>query len=265
MALDYSTKLEEFLSLHGSMRMALQGGVLEIFSGSAPATADAAETGTKLVTVSLSGGTVTSEVLAQGSVDITGGASGSIDSITVGKSGETAIELMSAAVDFNTSIAQTALDVADNININISNPNYFAYVDTAADDSKILIEVLPTTGTTQNAFVVTSSTTTLTTTDVNISTEVAGVAQANGLTYGGAPLGVLTKTGTWSGTVLATGVAGYFRLKGSIVDAGAADTSPFTFIRLQGTCGTGTGDLPLSTTSLTLGDPFSINTWTLSL
>ena len=60
-------------------------------------------------------------VAATGSVTLTGGAAGSVDAITVD-----GVNIMSAAVPFNTSLAQTAIDVAANINAHTSVPNYNA-------------------------------------------------------------------------------------------------------------------------------------------
>lgn len=61
--------------------------------------------------------------------------------------------------------------------------------------------------------------------------------------------GVLTKTGTWSGTAVATGTAGHFRMvKGSNV--------------IEGTVGTSGQDLNLSSTSITTDGVVTISTFT---
>ena len=99
------------------------------------------------------------KVSAIGSVELTGGASGSVDGITVDGS-----QIMNGAVPFNTDLPTTAQDVVDNINGFTSVPNYTAILNGNT------IEIISATGgTVDNGFVVLSSTTTITSTDVNLS------------------------------------------------------------------------------------------------
>jgi hypothetical protein len=58
----------------------------------------------------------------EGNVELSGGAGGSVDGILIG--GVT--QLLVAAVPFNGTLAQTAIDVADAINLNVTAPNYHA-------------------------------------------------------------------------------------------------------------------------------------------
>lgn len=102
---------------------------------------------------------INSEVSATGSVTLDTGASGSVDSITVN-----AVTITNAVVPFNTSLAQTAIDVAANINAFTSTPNYTA----VGANAKITITSVIT-GTGPNGFVVVANTTTITTTDVNMA------------------------------------------------------------------------------------------------
>jgi len=102
---------------------------------------------------------VNSAISAIGSVTLDTGASGSVDSITVN-----AVNIMNAVIPFNTSLAQTAIDVAANINTFTSTPNYTA----VALNAKITITSV-TTGTGPNGFVVVANTTIITTTDVNMA------------------------------------------------------------------------------------------------
>lgn len=95
-----------------------------------------------------------------GSVKLTGGASGSVDGITVNS-----VEIMSGAEAFDTDLATTASNVAANINANTSSPNYTAN----AVGALIRIRALA-----ENSFTVTSSTTTITTTDTNMSGHGSG-------------------------------------------------------------------------------------------
>lgn len=95
-----------------------------------------------------------------GSVNLTGGGSGSVDGITVN-----GVEIMSGAVSFDTDLATTATAVAANINANTSSPNYTANAVGTLIRIRALVE---------NTFAVVSSTTTITTTDVNMSGHGSG-------------------------------------------------------------------------------------------
>lgn len=107
---------------------------------------------------------IPSRVKAAGQVTLNTGASGSVDGITVD-----GVEIMSAAVPFNTSLNQTAIDVAANITANTSSPNYTATA-TGADIDIVAVENKASTD------VVVSSTTTITTTDTNMSGGADGKA-----------------------------------------------------------------------------------------
>ena len=63
-----------------------------------------------------------------------------------------------------------------------------------------------------------------------------------------------TKLGTWSGTGVAAGTAGYFRI---VDNAG-------TTAHIQGTCGIGTGDLQLDNTNIAISQTVTVNTFTLN-
>lgn len=98
-------------------------------------------------------------VQASGSVELATGAAGSVDSVTVN-----GVELLAAAVPFNTSLAQTASDLADAINANVTVPNYTASV---AGAVVTITSVVP--GTTPNGYVVDATLTTMTSNDTNLS------------------------------------------------------------------------------------------------
>jgi len=259
----YSTGLVNFLQQFGSLAQALINGTFEIFSGSAPATGDDAETGTKLVTVSLASGAVTKEVLATCLVALTGGASGNVSSITIG-----GYEVLGATVNYDTSLANTAsLIVAQ---INRYSAESVLKCSASVSGTDITISAPPGTGTALNgkAVVVTSSTITTTINGGSADNmgegaggSTAGVAAVNGLKFGNVSAGKLAKgTSAWSGVIANTGVAGYFRIKGSITDAGGVST---TAIRLQGTCGTsGSGaDYIMANTTLTATQTHTVDTW----
>lgn len=98
-------------------------------------------------------------VSSVGTVTLDSGTSGSVDSITVN-----GIEIMSGAVVFDTDLDTTAGTVAANITTNTSAPNYTA---TAVGPIISITSVTP--GNLSNGYVVVSSTTTIVSTDVNMS------------------------------------------------------------------------------------------------
>jgi len=249
MSIYQSTGLRDFLQQGGCMRRAFLNGELRIRSGSAPADANAAETGTLLVTVTVASGTRTNEVRAAGSVRLDTGGSGSVNTVTV-----SGIEVMGSATNFDTSLIVTAANVVDKINK--WNPmGIWAVTDGAATPTITLYAPL---GAGAVTWTVASTVTTITKTDSNFS---GGTAPANGLQYGLSSTGAVAKTGVWSGVVGAGGVAGYWRLCGSVSDAGGSST---TLIRLQGTCGTSGADYNMGSTTLVLSATHTVDTWTLT-
>jgi hypothetical protein len=96
---------------------------------------------------------------AFGTVTLDSGASGSVDGITVD-----GVQVMFGAESFDTDLATTAANVAANIAAATSSPNY-----TASSSGAVVTIRSLTSGTGPNGFVVASSTTTIVTTDVNMS------------------------------------------------------------------------------------------------
>lgn len=99
------------------------------------------------------------QIGAEGTVTLDSGISGSIDSITVN-----GVEIMSGAEAFDTDLNTTAANVAANITLNTSVPNY-----TASASSGVVTIAAIDLGTAPNGFVVVSSATTIVTSDVNMS------------------------------------------------------------------------------------------------
>lgn len=254
MALRFSKALRNFILQHGSVKKALNSGAIEVYSGSQPTLADDAVSGTLLCTFTKSGGARTHEVLATGTVTLTGGASGSVDTVTV----NSVNIIPQGAVAFNTSLTQTAADLATAINLGLSTPEYRA----TSSGAVVTISALPGTGTGPNTFVVTATLTTITALYANMS---GGVAAVNGLSLGSAAAGVIGKNSseTWQGTAVATGTAGWFRFKGSVVDAGASDSTE-TFIRMDGNIATSGANMNMSNTSITSGAVQTLTTFNLT-
>lgn len=239
MTLRYSTGLRDFLARFGGLADALQNGEIRIYTGTQPASADAAPTGTLLCTITNNAQARTPEVRASGTVTLATGAAGSVDQITVN-----GIDILGGSVPFNATLAQTASDVCDQINRNKSAPDYQATVSGAV----ITLKALPGAGASPNGFVVTGSLTTLTATYANMA---GGVAPVNGLKFDPAVGGVMAgyKNQVWSGVNVADGVAGWFRFTGSVADSGALDTTE-SQIRLDGAVSTAGADLNLNNTTL---------------
>ncbi|WNH10038.1 hypothetical protein [Thalassobellus suaedae] len=99
------------------------------------------------------------QLAATGNVELTGGASGSIDSITVN-----GVEIMSGIEVFDTNLDTTASNVAANITSNSSSPDY-----TAIAVGSLITITSVTKGATVNGFAILSSATTITTSNVNMS------------------------------------------------------------------------------------------------
>lgn len=229
--------------------------VMKWYSGSQPSTPEAAPTGTLGVTLSNASGALTREVLSAGSVDLTGGASGSVDTITVNS-----IEIMGSSTPFNTSLAVTAADVARKINDNPKNLLFTADV-TATD--QINIRAKPGLGSLPNAWVVASTVTTITKTDSNMA---GGVTAANGLNWGDSAVAVLAKltTQVWSGVAVASITAGWFRIEAAVSDAGGTDSTE-SILRADGSIATSGAEINMGSTSLTSGLTYTLDTFTVTL
>lgn len=253
MALRPSVALRNAVQSGSSFQKAMSNCVLKIYTGSQPATPETAPSGTLLCTYSLSSGALTREVQSVGSVDLTGGGAGSVDTITVNS-----IEIMGSSTPFNTSLAQTAADVATKINRNPFNHLFDAYV---TDTDKINIRARQGLGALPNTWVVASTVTTITKTDSNMA---SGVSAVNGLNWNVASDGIITKRSdqTWSGTPGNTGTAGWFRFEAAVSDAGGEDTDE-TILRLDGSIASSGAEMNRGNLTITTGvtdtiDSFSI-------
>ena len=256
MALRFSKGLRNFLNEGGCIKQALANGKLLVYTGSQPTTADDAVAGTLLVTITKSSAAHTAEVRATGSVTLTGGASGSVNTVTVNS-----IDILGAAVNYNTSLTQTATDVATQIN---NNPKNLLFV-AEASGAVVTLKAKPGLGTLCNGWVVTATLTTITASYVNIGSGVAGVNAANGLTFGDSAAGVLVRNSAevWSGTAVADGTAGWFRYVGAVTDPGTADSGE-AYIRLDGNIATSGANLNMSNTAIVTGAVQTISGFSLT-
>jgi len=88
---------------------------------------------------------------------------------------------------------------------------------------------------------------------------------ANGLEFGTASYGSISKSSdVWSGVASASGTAGWFRFYANASDSGAADTT-YIYPRMDGSVGTGSRELNMSSTSLTAGATVTIDTFKITL
>lgn len=253
MTLRLSIALRNIALDGGAIKDALQGGKIKIYTGAQPATAEAAPTGTLLATITTGSGAHTQEVQATGTVTLAG-ASGSVNTITVN-----GVNVLDAAVAFDTSLTVTAAAVATAINLNRSSPNYTA----TSSGAVVTIKAARGAGAGANGFVVTGTLTTMTATYANMA---GGVTAVNGLNFGTAAAGILPKhlTETWSGVAAATGTAGWFRFESPIADSGVLDSTE-SQVRLDGAISTSGSQLNMSSTSITSGATQTITAFPLTM
>lgn len=222
-----------------SFKQAMSNCFIKVYTGSQPATAEAAPTGTLLNTYSAASGTPTREVRAQGTVTYVG-TSGSADTLTVNS-----LDILGGAVTNTGVLADTVIAIRDKINNNPKNTLF----DASASAGVLTLTAKPGLGALANGWVVASTATTMTRTDVNIGTTTAGVTAVNGLTWGNATGAVLPKhpTQSWSGVPVADGTAGWFRIEAAVNDAGGVDSTE-SILRADGICATSGGEMNMNTT-----------------
>ena len=251
MAPRLSTGLRDFLQMEGSIKRFLNGAIMRIYSGSQPATADLTD-GTLLNTITLASGAHTPEILSAGSITLIGTV-GTLPSITVNS-----VEILGATITFVDTLANMAIAVAAQINLWISSPEYTA----VSSGAKVTIYANCGTGTNPNGFaVVAAGAGGITTTPVNMGTEVAGVASANGLVWGDSTAGVLSKTGVWSGVAGVSDTPGYFRIARSAAEATGASA---IYKRLDGSISTSSADLNINPNVSTNGVTLTIDTFAIT-
>jgi hypothetical protein len=253
MTLRLSTAARDHITGAGSLKSAFQDGQIQIYSGAQPASADSAPTGTLLATITASSAARTAEVLATGTVTLSGSA-GSVNSITVD-----GVQIMDVAVPFSTDLTLTAAAVAGAINASRSVPDYTA----TSAGAVVTIQAPRGMGAAANGLTVAADATTLTATVANMS---GGVTAANGLKFGAASGGVVSKLDSqvWSGVAVASGTAGWFRFTGSVADSGVADSSA-SQIRMDGAIATSGAQLNMSSTAITSGATQTIASFPITL
>jgi len=253
--LRFSTGLRNFIAKYGSIADALQNGCIEIYTGGQPSTPDAAPTGTLLCTISNAGNGYGGESQATGTVSLTAGTAGSVSSITVN-----GVEVMGATINYDTSLSQTATDIAAQINTFESFPDYYA----VANGPSVTIYAMPGVAAAANGYAVVATASggiTATTTAMS-----GGVPATNGLKLGAPAAGSIPQqtNQVWSGTNGASGTAGWFRQYGGIADNHQTDSLGIA-LRMDGAIGTAGAEMNLSNTSFASGAVTTLAAWLMTV
>ncbi len=248
MTIRLSTGLRNNLVGAVGLSASFAGGTLEIFSGTQPISADSAETGTLLGTVSIASATWVQETSASATLTI-GGSAGSVNTVTVG-----ALNIIpSGAVVFNTDTTVTAAALAAAINRN--------GIYTATSSGAIVTVLAPAgTGAAHNGLALASTVTTMTATSSGNIT--GGVAATAGLQWGDPSAGTVGKSGVWSFNGSNNGTAGWFRLKASAADNRLLST---TLVRMDGSVAVSGANMNLSNISISTGAPTTIDSFTVTM
>lgn len=245
MTIRLSTGLRNMLAGSLGFNGAMNHGFIKIFSGTQPASADAAETGTLLGIITKASGALTKETRASATLTVTGG-SGTLTALTAGT-----LPLVAdpSSVVWETDTTVTAAKIAAAIN-----RNGMAEATSAA--AVVTVKPRPGTGAAWNGLAL--ATTGITCTGSNFA---SGVAPVNGLILGAPVAGVISKPAdVWSMLGIAIGTAGWFRQYGSdTADAGAIISGVPYYARMDGSCGVGSGDAQLSSLAVTVGSPHTVD------
>lgn len=254
MALRFSTGLRQCLLGGGSMRDAFGDAILQIYSGSAPATADLAATGVLLAEITLASGTVSHDEVGVRMVEaleityvVENGTNGVTITTTPATTTHTFIRTNPAGPETHdaTAVALALLINADPMVPVVAIP-YLHFV--------LLISKFP-----GEVFVATP---TGSTTPPSLTHPVTNTR--NEALHLAAPLaGVISKeSGVWSKPAVATGTAAYFRLVRTTEEVAPADSS--TAIRIQGSISTSGAELNLSNLNIVTGATVTIDVFSLT-
>lgn len=259
MSITLSTSLRRAQGMKSSLQEIFEGGELSIFTGTPP-TADSAYSGTLLVSCTNAAAARTAETQATAIITVTGGTvvGDTCTSITID-----GYEILGATVTWETSHTVTAAKIATQIN-KYASPVIKIWATSAA--AVVTISACPGQGAALNTLAIVCTHGGAMTTTINGASadqmglgaggSTAGVASVSGLTFAEISGGTLTLNCTISGTPVATGAAGYWRLEGCNTPTGTsvADATATPRYRLQGTCGLSGADMIFSgTTTITSG------------
>lgn len=225
----------------------LRDSVFQIYSGTQPASANDAPTGTLLATITDTKGVLTAETRAIALLSFTGTTGvETLTSLTVN-----GIEILNGTTTFGGAITTATLfaaAVADSINLKRSHPDFNAI----ASGETVTVYAPKNSGAAYNNAAIIATGTCV---DAHLTSgaeaaaasphtfvgngrfgsgaggNTAGIAAINGLKFiFPADTNILSKSGTWSGTAVASGTAGWGRFvcrnrKTGAADSGAVDAS----------------------------------------
>lgn len=283
MALRLSTGFANYIASGGGWGDALKNGIIKVYSGSQPTTANDAATGTLLCQFSTGAdGAFTAEVPCVAKIDFTS-ATTSCTALTIGT-----ISLLSGT---SLTGADTVLAAAVAADINATNttPDFYAVVGgeviggiTFGSDASIVYLIAPkNAGTSINGATVActvgggsvaingGSSTTL----GGAGSHLVGANAVTCLSMTYPPVvGTISKSGTWQDTLAnATGTAGWFRfLCTPYFDDGSTTLittghNAKKLMRLDGTVGTSGSDMIISSTSITVGAAQTVSQFDLTV
>ena len=254
MAVRRTTKLINELAGGSSVKNILADGRICIYSGAQPTDADAAPSGTKLLTFTEGGNTFTAGTGSYATIAIGGSATGAITTVTVGSM---AHNLLSESVSYVTSASVTAIAIADNINAR-NNPLNI----TAEASTTNVILTLPIWIGAEGDGLTFATTTSGSLTATTSGAFGSGAAATNGINFRAIISdGTLTKdSNTWQGTGIATGTAGWFRFIAG--DSTESDTG-VAEVRFDGSVGTSNADMIISATSIVVDSVYTISAGTI--
>ncbi len=253
MSLKLSCGLRDFLNAENCLRKAFEDGILNIYSGAAPASADAAATGVLLAKITKASGAVAANARSSpqiGLITIGSHAPGEtfIINVTVDGVGPTSYTFTNTP-DMG-GVAEVAMAVAQMLN---DIPQLSAIASGSDGNIYVASRIAGTPFTIANG----GGTGTISA----LTSEVKAAVNLNTLKLAVSDAGVISKNSdVWSGVGLAAGTAGYFRLV-TTLDTGGVST---TELRIQGTVSTSGADLNLTNINVAVGATQTIDTFQLT-
>lgn len=252
--LKFSTGLkhQSFNSLRGALSAtySLAGGWIGLYSGTQPATADAAATGTLLAKITQASGpfvagayqTYDVDGLCQTQSPAVPGAL-TLDGVTAGTLG----------VGYYVTISGTGNESDKIFRVTGTGNNDEALIEYLQGPSNATVSSKHTFKTVSEIYVSAATADAIT----------AGYGVTNGLFLGAASSNKIAKHANqvWSGIGIAAGTAGWFRFYGAAADDGSEST---TLPRLDGRIATSGAEMNLSNLSVVIYAPITLDTFTLS-
>jgi len=253
MSLKLSTGLRNFLLAEGSLRKAFEDGIINLYSGAAPASPDDAPTGVLLCKVTKASGAVAAGARSlpqTGLILIGSHAPGEtfIINVTVDGVGPTSYTFT------NTPDAGGVTDVAMKVAEMLNDIPQIAAI-ASGSDGNIFVSSKFTNG----SFTLANGggTGTIST----LTSQVKAAVVLDTLKLATPAAGVINKNAdVWSGVGLANGTAGYFRLI-TTLDTGAQSQEE---VRIQGNVATSGAELNLSNLNIVTGATQTLDTFSLT-